>query len=75
MSVDYELVCHTHKDKVMVCSDGFSGPLTQCDRSMAAFIITHRDCILNVIDEHDESCDDYNEWHKNNWKHLLSYEK
>ena len=42
MSVDYDLVCHECKERVALCSDGFSGPLTQCNRSMAAFAITHR---------------------------------
>jgi hypothetical protein len=73
MSVDYELACHKHREKVDLCSDGFSGPLTQCDNSMAAFAITHKGCDLNIIDEHSEDCDDYKEWHKNNWRELLSY--
>jgi len=74
MSVDYDLVCHNHKEKVDLCSDGFSGPLTQCDRSMAAFSITHRHCNLNIIDEHNENFDDYIEWNKGNWEDKLIYD-
>jgi len=74
MSVDYDLVCHKHKEKVDLCSDGFSGPLTQCDKSMAAFAITHCACDLNIIDEHNEDCDEYDEWHIKNWEEKLNYE-
>jgi hypothetical protein len=76
MSVDYDLVCHKHKECVSLCSDGMSGPLTNCDKSMAAFAITHRDCDLKVLDEHQmELCEDYEEWGLNNWKDNLKYDK
>ena len=74
MSVDYDICCHAHKERVSICSDGVSGPLLQCDRSLAAFIITHRACDLCVIDEHNESHDDYKEWGLRNWEELLRYE-
>jgi len=74
MSVDYDIACHVHKERVSICSDGMSGPLLQCDRSLAAFIVTHRNCILGIIDEHDESCGDYKEWGKRNWEKFLKYE-
>jgi len=74
MSVDYDLVCHECKERVALCSDGFSGPLTQCDRSMAAFAITHRQCSLDIIDENCDDFDDYKDWDITNWKELLSYE-
>ena len=73
MSVDYDLVCHTHKERVSLCSDGVSGPLTQCNRSMAAFSITHRKCNLNIIDEHCEGYDNYSEWDLDNWEEKLHY--
>ena len=74
MSVEYYLVCHKHKEKVWACSDGFSGPLLQCDRSLAAFVITHRNCNIAIIDEHNEECDNYTEWHNGDWNELLNYE-
>lgn len=73
MSVDYDLVCHVHQEKVSICSDGMSGPLLQCDRSLAAFAITHRDCDLNVIDEHNRGCGNYKEWDESNYKSLMRY--
>jgi len=73
MSVEYYLICHKHKEIVHVCSDGLSGPQLQCDKSLAAFSIQHNKCQINIIDENDESCDTYKEWHKNNWKELLTY--
>ena len=74
MSVDYDLACHKHKELVALCSDGYSGPMTQCDWSLAGFSITHRKCDLNIIDEHNEDCDDYKRWYNANWKELLSYD-
>ena len=62
MSVDYELVCHRHKEKVSICSDGFSGPLLQCDKSLSKFCITHRNCDIRIISEDNESCDFYKTW-------------
>lgn len=73
MSVDYDLVCHKHKQRVSLCSDGLSGVQPQCDKATAAFSITHRECDLNVIDEHNENCDDYREWRQDNWKGFLNY--
>ena len=73
MSVDYDLVCHKHKEKVDLCSDGFSGPQTQCDRSMPAFAITHKKCELSIVSEHDDTIDDYKEWNISNYKELLTY--
>lgn len=76
MSVDYDLVCHRHKEKMLVCSDGFSGPLTQLTgtRTLAAFIITHRNCDLSVIDEHIEDYDDYTDWDEIDWQDLITYD-
>ena len=81
MSTDYDIICKEHKELVSCCSDGFSGPLLQCDKSLAAFSITHRDCALNIIDEHmsgalrDAGQFKYLEWHKGNWESLLCYDK
>jgi len=73
MSTDYELVCHKDNEKVSVCSDGLSGPVLCCDRSLSAFCITHRNCSLNIISEHDDDCDHYFEWSADNWKEHLKY--
>ena len=73
MSVDYELVCHKHKERVSICSDGLSGPLLQCDRSLSAFSITHRKCDLNIIHEDNDSCDEYLEWNLKNWEERINY--
>jgi len=75
MSVEYNLVCHKHKEQVWVCSDGISGPMLQCGWEAAGFMITHRDCDLNVIDENDDSCEDYKQWEKGSWKELLNYSR
>lgn len=75
MSVDYSLVCHKHKEQVDVCSDGLSGPLLQCDRSLAAFCITHRNCELNIVAEYEDAFEQYKTWNKATWKILLDYEK
>jgi hypothetical protein len=75
MSVDYFLVCHKHKEKVYTCSDGLSGPLLQCDRSLASFCITHRDCNLRIVDEDVDRVCKYEEWDGTNWKSLLTYDK
>ena len=74
MSTDYDLVCHKHKEKVAICSVGISGPMTQCDWSLAGFSITHRSCDLNLVDEHDDSVDEYSEWDKANWKDKVHYD-
>jgi len=73
MSTDYELVCNKHKERVDICTDGMSGPMTNCDRAMPAFCITHSNCSLNIVSEHDDSCDDYEEWALGNWKEKLNY--
>ena len=73
MSTDYELVCNKHKEKVDICSDGMSGPQMGCDRSLAAFSITHSRCSLNITCEHDDSCDNYDEWTLGNWAEKLNY--
>jgi len=74
MSVEYYLACHDHKDKVWTCSDGISGPMNQCDWSLAGFVVTHRNCQLSVIDEHNEDCDDYTKWDEEDWQSLLTYD-
>ena len=74
MSVDYDLVCRKHKEKVGLCSDGLSGPITQCDRSMAAFSITHRGCELSIVTEQDDSVDKFDDWLLCNWEDKLNYE-
>ncbi len=73
MSVDYDLVCHKHRDRVSICSDGCSGPLLQCDKSLAAFVITHEKCVLAVLNEHNEDFHDYREFDSQNWKDCLDY--
>jgi len=77
MSVEYNLVCHKHREMVWTCSDGFSGPQLQCDRSLAAFVITHQSCDLKVVDEHhvidDPKYESYQEWSRLEWKKLLHY--
>lgn len=76
MSVDFYLVCKKHKHKVLACSDGMSGPMNQCDWSLACFLITHRDCELNVIDEHmdEDDFEDFIEWDSDNREELLNYD-
>ena len=77
MSTEYYLVCNKHKHKVHVCSDGLSGPMNQCDWSLAYFLITNRDCELRLIDEHEEEeqpfCD-YIEFDEENKKDLIDYD-
>lgn len=79
MSVEYYLACHAHKEMVHVCSDGFSGPQLQCDRSLAAFVITHRSCNVSIEDEHhvidDPKYETYKEWRGETWKALLNYDQ
>ena len=72
MSTEYYLVCHKHKAKFWTCSDGFSGPVNQLNSSktLAAFIVAHKDCGLNVIDEHDEMCDDYIDSDELDWRDI-----
>lgn len=74
MSVDYELVCHKHRERVSLCTDGMSGPMLHCDKSLAAFSITHRGCCLSVIDEHDNSLDEYLEWDAGDCMERLDYD-
>ena len=76
MSVEFYLVCHKHKERLWVCSDGLSGPLTQLsdNRTLAAFIITHRNCELSVIDENNEGYEDYIKWDESDYKDLLRYD-
>ncbi len=77
MSVEYFLVCHKHESSVWTCSDGFSGPQLQCDRSFAAFVITHQGCDIKIVDENhfidDPKYEKYTEWNKENWPKLLRY--
>ena len=75
MSVEYYLVCHKHKSKFWTCSDGFSGPVNQLDSSkkLASFIITHKCCDLNVIDENNDDCDDYESADELDWKDIVKY--
>lgn len=77
MSVKYYLVCHKHKEKIWTCSDGFSGPRNQLtgNRTLAAFIITHRECDIRIIDEYNEECEEYKEWSELEWEEMLNYEK
>ena len=75
MSVEYDLFCKKHNERVWTCSDGFSGPLLQCDRSLAAFVITHRHCELTVLDEHNDDHLDAKEWDLSNYMDLFNYEK
>lgn len=75
MSVDYKLVCHKHKESVSICSDGFSGPLLQCDRSLAYFCITHRMCDLMIAEEQSHAYDEYAEWEWPDCKDALTYDK
>lgn len=70
MSVDFELICHKHKHRVSVCCDGISGPQPNGTKELAAFVVTHSNCSLNVIDEHCESFDEYLEWAAGNWRDL-----
>ena len=75
MSVEYYLVCKKHSERTWVCSDGMSGPLPQNERASSAFIITHRNCDLAVIDENDEGHDNYVEWENSNWSSRLRYDR
>jgi len=73
MSVDYDLACKKHKERVLLCSDGMSGPLPQGGKIMAAFSITHRHCDLFIIEEQTEGYEDYIEWMDGDWEEKLSY--
>lgn len=73
MSVEYYLVCDRHRGFVHTCSDGLSGPLLQCDKSLAAFVISHRCCGLRVAQE-DAEPKNYTEWTAENWQDLMSYD-
>ena len=61
-----------------MCSDGMSGPQFQIwdHKKQAAFMITHRHCDLNVIDEfeQDESCEHYSNLEQGSWKYHLRCE-
>jgi len=74
MSVEYYLYCESHNQSVWVCSDGLSGPLLQGDKSLAAFIIAHRNCKLSVFDENSDDPEDVLEWDTANWKELFNHE-
>lgn len=78
MSIEYYLICKKHKELVWCCSDGFSGPVLQCDRTLAAFVITHRNCSISIIDEYEkeemEETGKYRCCHDENWQDILSYE-
>lgn len=85
MSTEFYVVCEKHKHISWACSDGFSGPMLQCGWYMAGFLISHRNCSLSVIDEHEldnildnsgaeEIEEIYLEWNKENWKQIMTYE-
>jgi len=75
MSTDYSLYCKAHNESVSVCSDGLSGPMLQCDKSLAMFVITHRNCELTVFDEGSDLGESSLEWGKSNRSGLFSYDK
>ena len=64
MSVDYTLVCERHRVAVDICTDGLSGPMLNCDKRLATFCVTHRNCDLRISDEHDVKTEDYVEFSK-----------
>jgi hypothetical protein len=74
MSVEYYLVCKKHSERAWVCSDGMSGPQSQNEKPASAFIITHRNCCLTVIDEHDELHDHFTEWNAEDWEDRFRYD-
>jgi hypothetical protein len=75
VSVEYYLLCEKHKQYVHACSDGFSGPLLQCDKSLAYFVITHRGCAITIINEHvEEDLVEYIRVTNQNKDSLFSYE-
>jgi len=78
MSTEYYLACDQHRELVWACSDGLSGPLLQCDRTFAAFVVTHMKCALNVVSEHEVDAppfDDYRQCHDETWEAILDYDK
>lgn len=72
MSVDYKLVCHTHKESVDICTDGLGGPKLFCDKSLAYFCIAHRACSLMIAEEQSYAYDEYEEWDEGNREEFLS---
>lgn len=77
MSTDYELVCKKHKHRCDISTDGMSGPMFNCDKALPFFTITHRDCKLIIMSEHqldDDYYDTFTEWTADNRKELLDYE-
>jgi len=75
MSVDYCLYCKKHNESVSVCSDGLSGPLLQCDKSLAMFVITHSLCELTVFDDDSDLGETSLGWNKKNMDGLFCYDK
>jgi hypothetical protein len=73
VSVDYKLVCHEHEESVDICTDGFGGPKLFCDKTLAYFCITHRNCSLMVAEEQSYAYDEYAEWTLENCEELLKY--
>jgi hypothetical protein len=77
MSVEYYLKCDKHKEYCHCSSDGLSGPLNQVDRSFPHFVISHRNCDLRVIDEHQVDDDNFDslEIDITNYEEFFSYDK
>ena len=76
MSTDYELVCKKHKHRCDISTDGMSGPMLNCDKALPFFVVTHSNCELTVMNEHQldhEEYDDYVEWFASNRNELLDY--
>jgi len=61
MSVDYDLVCHKHKERVSAATDGLSGRHMNCNDGIAVFCINHRNCDIHISDENDEQTEEYKE--------------
>lgn len=77
MSTDYELVCKKHKHRCDISTDGMSGPMLNCGKSLAFFVVTHCNCDLVIMSEHqldDDYYDTFVEWNKDNCKELLDYD-
>ena len=78
MSTDYHLFCGKCNEIVDISTDGMSGPMLNCDWSLAYFVVTHRHCELEILSEHeydpeDEPFVNTKEWNKENKKDLLDY--
>ncbi len=74
MSTDYSLTCHSHRERVDLCSDGMSGPLLQADKTLAFFAITHQECSLAAVWEHDDAVNEYLEWSPETREELFTYD-